>query len=100
VASRRLIWNLVAFAQWCLCMAHVINAVAHPFSCLSCCSLLFSSHVDVIGQAFFAEEPVENWTKIMMARRIQLQEGFDMGTLWALVTRCDKRALAGRLGPQ
>jgi hypothetical protein len=36
----------------------------------------------------------------MLARQLQLREGFDMDALMNLVTRCDKRALCERLGHQ
>jgi hypothetical protein len=55
-------------------------------------------HLLSVSQAFLSTCAPADFTKIMLARRAQLDEDGDLNMCFSLFTRLDKRALAARAG--
>ncbi len=55
-------------------------------------------HFVVSLKAYFAETPLEQQTKIMLARRVMIQDGLTLEQCFALHVRLAKAALLDRLG--
>ena len=49
-------------------------------------------------QVFFDAKPVAELTKMMLARKLQLDEGESLATAFTLFTRLSKTALLARIG--
>ena len=49
-------------------------------------------------QVFFDAKPVAELTKMMLARKLQLEEGESLATAFTMFTRLSKTALLARIG--